>query len=326
MFRNLSLAALLVLTCVPGASAQEWAKKMFKVTSHDFGTVARGATAEYKFEFTNLYVEDVHVLSVRSSCGCATPSIENDSLKTFEKSSIVARYNTGSFLGQKAATITVTLDKPFFAEIQLQIKGYIRGDVVMSPGKVDLGTVQEGAGSESKVTLSYAGREDWKIVDVRTTSKSLGVKLKETSRGGGMVQYDLNVVLDKDAPAGSLQDQLTIITDDQTTRTIPLAVEGRVTPSLTVSPSSLFLGVLNPGDKVTKTLIVRGKTPFRVTSVECSDGSFEFKTSEDAKELHVIPVTFTAGNQQGQVAQPIEIKTSLNSTSETKCVATATIK
>ena len=67
---------------------------MFKVTEHDFGTVARGAKAEYRFVFENLYLEDVHVAGVRTSCGCTTPSVENPLLKTYEKGAILAHFNT----------------------------------------------------------------------------------------------------------------------------------------------------------------------------------------------------------------------------------------
>ena len=52
--------------------AQQWAKDMFETTKHDFGTVARGAKAEFRFELTNRYLEDVHIAGVRSSCGCIT--------------------------------------------------------------------------------------------------------------------------------------------------------------------------------------------------------------------------------------------------------------
>ena len=45
---------------------------MFKVTEHDFGTVARGAKAEYRFVFENLYMEDVHIAGAYSSCGCTS--------------------------------------------------------------------------------------------------------------------------------------------------------------------------------------------------------------------------------------------------------------
>ncbi len=46
----------LVLLCGAQASGQEWAKKMFGgTTTHDFGVVARGAKAEYRFVVENVY-------------------------------------------------------------------------------------------------------------------------------------------------------------------------------------------------------------------------------------------------------------------------------
>ncbi len=94
---SLILALIVYTPCL----GQEWARKMFKVTEHDFGTVAAGAKAEYRFVFENLYLEEVHVAGVRTSCGCTTPSIENPTLKTYEKGAIVAKFNTPLFRGQR---------------------------------------------------------------------------------------------------------------------------------------------------------------------------------------------------------------------------------
>ena len=37
------------------ATAQDWAKKLFKTHEHNFGTVARAAKAEFVFEMENIY-------------------------------------------------------------------------------------------------------------------------------------------------------------------------------------------------------------------------------------------------------------------------------
>ena len=133
----------LLLTLVP-ASAQEWATKMFNITSHDFGTVAKGSKAQFRFQIKNIYEEDAHIAGVRSSCGCTTPQITKSDLKTFETAEIVAEFNTRDFQGHKTATLTVTFDKPFHAVVELHIAGFIRSDVVLQPGFVDLGTVDLG--------------------------------------------------------------------------------------------------------------------------------------------------------------------------------------
>jgi len=128
----LAVAAGLAASGRP-AAAQEWAKKMFSVTSHNFGTVARGSKTEYRFVFRNLYEEDIHVSGVRTSCGCTSPSVTKKLLKTHETSEVVATFNTRTFLGQHGATLTVTFDRPFTAEVQLRVAGNIRGDVTFEP-------------------------------------------------------------------------------------------------------------------------------------------------------------------------------------------------
>src|SRR6188508_2135467 len=84
----LAIGALLTMSlCSGNASAKEWAQKMFKVTTHNFGHVAHGAKTEFAFELQNTYEEDVHIAEVRSSCGCTTPTISKQTLKTWEKGS-----------------------------------------------------------------------------------------------------------------------------------------------------------------------------------------------------------------------------------------------
>ena len=73
-------------------------------------------------------------LSVRSSCGCTMPSVTQATVKTHETSAILAVFNTKAFLGQRGGTVTVTIDKPFHAEVQLVVRGFIRGDVMLTPG------------------------------------------------------------------------------------------------------------------------------------------------------------------------------------------------
>lgn len=71
------------------------------------------------------------------------------------------------------------------------------------------------------------------------------------------------------------------------------------------------MGVVQPGQKVTKQLVVKSKKPFRILGVSCDDKSFHFDTSKagTAKELHLVPVTFTAGTDAGKVVKTIKIST-----------------
>jgi len=308
---TLALAWLALMACP--AMSQEWATKMFEKTVHDFGSVPRFAKAEYEFVLTNLYVEDVHIADVRSSCGCTTPSIKKPLLKTHEKGAIVAHFNTDRFIGYKGATLTVTFDKPFFAEVQLQVSGTIRTDVAMSSESVEMGTVEQGVAVEKAIALAHAGRSDWRILDVKSSNPHISAKVVEVSRSGGQVNYHLFVRMDENMPAGYVKEHLILVTNDNDNGQIPVAVEGVVQAGLVVSPASLFMGVVEPGQKVTKQLVVKGNKPFRIVSVDCDDKGFQFDTSslKDPKPLHLIPVTFVAGNEPGKVAKTIRIETDL---------------
>ena len=126
--------------------------------------------------------------------------------------------------------------------------------------------------------------------------------------------YELCVRLDEGAPTGYLRDHLMLVTNDKRAKQIPVMVQGRVVSTITVSPASLFFGTLQPGQKVTKRLVVRGKKPFRITSIEADCDCFEFATPADdvAKALRIVPVTFIAGGDGGRIAKTIWIKTDLN--------------
>ena len=290
---------------------QEWAQKMFKVADHDFGAVARGAKAEFSFVCENIYMEDVHLAGVRTSCGCTTPRVENALLKTYDKGAVVAHFNTDSFTGPHGATLTVTIDKPFFAEVQLHVKGDIRNDVVVAPGSVQYGSIDQGIAYDQHVTVNYGGSSAWQILDVKSFNPHINAKAVEVSRFDGQVSYTLNVRVDAKTPAGYLNDHLVLVTNDPSAAQIPVLVEGQVMPGITVNPTALFMGVVQPGQKVTKQLVVKSKKPFKILGVSCEDKSFQFDTSKaaTAKELHLVPVTFTAGADAGKVVKTIKITT-----------------
>jgi hypothetical protein len=160
--------------------------------------------------------------------------------------------------------------------------------------------------------VRYAGRSDWKITEVKTANPNLEAKIAETSRQGGQVSYRLSVRLKPGAPAGYLQDQVLLVSDDR--RVMPVNVEGRLVAELSVNPASLAFGRLEPGQKVTKQIVVQGKRPFTIADIVCNNNEcFTFEISKEAKRVHLIPVTFTAGNEMGPISQKIQIRTDLAS-------------
>jgi len=309
--RGLLLAVITALAASSPLAAQEWARKMFTVTSHNFGTVAKGSKTEYRFVFRNLYNEDVRVVGVRTSCGCTSPTVTKKELKTHETAEVVASFNTRTFLGQHGATLTVTFDKPFSAEVQLRVAGNIRGDVTFDPPFVDFGTIDLGKGAEQQIRVTRIGSSPWEIKDVRSANANFEVALSPAARSGSRTAYDLTARLKPAAPAGYIKGQLIVVTNDPRATQIPMDVEGRVIAAVTVSPQLLALGSVPAGETVTKNVVIRANREFKITGVFCSDGCLTCEPKTTAARVHILPVTFQAGESGGRVERELRIATDL---------------
>jgi hypothetical protein len=297
------------------AFAQKWAADMFSEREHDFGTVAKNSDATYEFQFKNLYQEEVVIRSIRSSCGCITPSYTKQRIGSLETGAIVAKFNTDKFVGHRSATVTVTFEKPFFAEVQLKASGLIRGDVVLEPGKLDFGSATSFGDTRKTMVVDYRGSlSNWQIVDVTSTFPHVRVSLKETQRHRGRVIYSLNVRLLPEAAAGLHQADLMLITNDPNNREIPISVSANILEPIQVSPAQFDLGNVEPGQTITKHILVRSSEQCQISSATADSPAIVPTASAEAKNMHKIPIVFTAGPKTGPISATVTIKTSQGAT------------
>jgi hypothetical protein len=310
----------MLLSLAGMAAAQDWAKKMFSETNHDFGKVPRGAKTEYKFTIENIYEEEAHISACFSSCECTKPQIDKQFLKTWEKAELTAVVDTKNYFGQRDVTITVKFDAPFPAEVQVHIHAYIRSDVVVQPEEVQFGTVKLGSVLQRQAVIKYAGPTNptnWQIVRVESANPYLQAQIVETSRVGNKVTYDLITTLKGDAPVGYIKDTLFLITNDTVKQSarLPVPVEAIVAPPLAVQPNPLLLGVLKKDQPATKQLVIRSTAAvpaqFHITAAKCDDPRFEVTLPSEAKNLHLLPVTFKGSKEPGRIAAKLRLETDL---------------
>lgn len=300
--------AVLVWTAATMASAQDlnWAQKMFDRQSIDFGVVARGAVCSTRLTIRNIYQETIQITNVSTSCGCSAAKPSANQVLSGQEAYIEVSMDTQRFMRKKDSAALITLVEPtkgLRAEVRIPLSVYIRTDVVFTPGSVNFGTVDQGQSAQRKISLNYAGRSDWKVLKVRSPKSYLMAEAVETKRGNGLVDYDVNVTLAPDAPAGTLRDQLTLITDDVNAPEVPLPVEARVESEFTVQPEFWALGAVTAGATKTTNVVIRGRKPFKIDKIECStpDERFKVKLPADEKQVHVLPLTFTAPMEPGEI-------------------------
>lgn len=307
---GLRVFSLLLLVLPATVSAQElnWAEKMFEKLSIDFGVVARGAECKYQLKIRNLYQETIHFTNVSTSCGCSAAKPSANQILSGQEAYVEISMDTVRFMREKTSSALITLSEPtkgLVREVKIPLKVYIRTDVVFTPGSVLFGAVDVGAGAEKKISLAYAGRGNWKILQVDSPKPYLTAKAVETSRNeaGGTVNYDIVVTLAANAPAGAVRDQLTLLTNDEANPKVPLPVEARVEADIMIQPEELALGTVTAGQSKTMNLIVRGKKPFKIEKIECdrAENPFKMRLPTDEKAVHVVPLTFTAPEEAGSV-------------------------
>jgi hypothetical protein len=311
---RLSRGIAAMVLCLVGAttvSAQQWAENLFTQKAFDFGPVARAAKVEHTFVLKNNTKQTVHIAGVRSSCGCTQPRVLKDTAAPGEEATVVAAFNTRGFTGTHGAWVTVSIDRPQYAEVRLRIDGYIRTDIVVDPGQVSLGAVGLGKGKEKSVKINYAGRNDWKIADVKSNSPYVEANAVETTRSNGRVSYDLVVKLKDNAPVGYVNDELSLITNDRKATRFPVKVDGLVVANLTISPSPLMLGTVQPGQTVKRQLIVKGAKPFKILEISADVPGFTFEPSDEAKLVHIVPVIFKADTAAQSLDGQILVRTDL---------------
>lgn len=290
----------------------------------DFKAVVKGTQCEHRFIIKNPFQETIHISGISSSCTCTTAYVENnkDILQTYEETAIIAHLHTDRFDGQKNATITVTIDQPYRAELQLNIKGEIRSDITVTPNWLRFGNIKDGETAERTLTITYSGSmANWKIMDFQSDSKHLSAEVVDTQAQPGLITTKIRVKVSKDMPKGDFIVRLALVTNDAANRReIPVIARGTVGKSIIVSPQTVFLGFLEKG-KVSpiKTATVRGTAPFKITKLLCnnSEVQVDFKPDPDAppKLFYSMPLRYTnpekglGAMKDGKLEATIQVET-----------------
>ncbi|TWU40437.1 hypothetical protein Poly41_12700 [Novipirellula artificiosorum] len=315
-----------MLSVVGSAVAADWSDSVFPIKSHEFGTVAVAAKTEFRFPVKNPYSQPMHIQTVRTSCGCTTGIVETEYVAPGETGSVMARFNTGTFRGKRGATLTVVIDKPFYAEARLVVNGYIRSDMVFHPGEIGFGKLNQGDTATQQSTVMYAGRNDWQVVDVVSNHSWLMPSFKQISRGSGRVDYQIGVTVREDAPEGYFQDEIIVITNDHSMPRVPLRVAGQVESLLNISPQSIALGGVKLGQPIVKRLVIRSQEPIMIESIECEGWECDFEKPTAPQKTFLLETTFTAVDATGSQRKPVVIKTSGPRSITAKALLTADIR
>ncbi len=312
----LTTVSVLPAQFVEPSRDEEWARAMIDkdLLNINYKSVAKGQDVYFKIRVSNIYKEDMQITSLTTSCGCISwdenrggalpaPILVPSGQERF----ITLRLDTIRHQGEqknKRGTITfVNMVNGLPGTATILAEGYIRTDVVLQPGSVNFGSVDPQKPAEQHVAVSYAGRNDWRIISAKCNSPHLTTDIVEKSRGNGLVNYELIVKLKETAPVGQLRDQLMLVTDDANNPQIPIQVDARIEPDIIVTDANF--GFVTPGKPKKIPVLVRyTKLPVKAFKIEKfertkQEDTIKVEKSPESKPFHQLFLTFTPPNEPG---------------------------
>jgi Protein of unknown function (DUF1573) len=275
--RKAVLALVATLTFTPAILAQQpaWADKLFAgETTHDFGTVVRGAQLKYSFKMTNIYKVPLEITKVHVSCGCVKAEASSQTLQPNETATVNITMDGRQFVGTtKTVRIFVSVGPKFISTATLTVSANARGDVAFSPTELDFGNLHRGQTPTKPIDIEYVGGKiDWRVVEiVKNGSAPFELKVEELPRllsGPARKGYRIMAAIKADAATGSFKQEVVLKTNDLAAPVLTFNIVGNVQAGLAVSPSPILVRDLKVGESQTKKVFIRASRPFRVTAVE----------------------------------------------------------
>ncbi len=324
MFSRYSLVILLGL-CATGSASASWADALFDELSRDFGSVPRGPTLTHPFRLVNKTKQNVHIASVRVSCGCTSARALQEFLAPGQETAILVQMDTRRFQYTKNVTIFVQFDQPSWQEVRLWVQANSRDDVTVIPESLAFGTIKRGGSPTAGVTISFLGGGNWRILGVRSDSNYVQPKVREIRRDAGEVSYQLTASMRADTPPGKWYTDVWLQTNDPTTPRVRVPLTVEVAAPLTISPMTVVLGELKAGALAERRIIVRGSTPFRITGIRGTDKQLSVReAASESKAVHVLTVTLRP-SRPGEWNRNLRIQTDLPGENDIEFTAKARV-
>lgn len=314
----LALIASMLFSSVAAAQpSTAWADKLFSgETTHDFGSVPRGAQLKHTFKMTNLYKVPLDLSDPRVSCGCVKAESSVKTLQPGETATLNVSMDARQFIGSKTVRVFVTVGPKYISTATLTVSANARGDVAFTPADIDFGNLQRGQTPSKPIDIEYTGTvSDWRVTEiVKSSAAPFELKVEElprlvnsTPRKG----YRIHATMKIDAVGGSFRQEVVLKTNDPAAPVLTFNVIGNVQAGLTVSPSPIVVRDLKVGETQTKKLFVRGSRPFKVVGV---DGQGDGITVDipNRQDTTLVLTVHIAPTKAGDLNRKLMIRTDLD--------------
>ena len=281
---------------------------------YEFGERHEGDTFEVQFVVENRGDADLALGTIKHTCGCTTAVPQKTVLAPGETTTLKVLANTkGKKPGPHIFRIRISTNDPQRPVYELQL----RGNVVVpftAPSILAFGDILQGEGKT--LTFRVTRREGVRAKVLRVVSScpyiTAEVVGEPTPESNG---YGVRVSVLADAPAGWIDERLTIETDFPRQKTLTVRLGGRVVPEFVVSAVRVFFGPVSratePSRQVLLTLSEASEESFEVLDASVRSEHVTVTVGELAKgRQYRVTVTLKADAPLGTFNDMLSIRTS----------------
>lgn len=310
IMRKVLLVAITLLAMAGSASAG--ARDYFSEFSKDFGITPRGPALTHYFQVKNTTNASVTIGTPRVSCGCVSASVLKSQLAPNETTVVVAIMDTRRIPQAnvvKSVTVYVPFLSPVLEEVSLVVQAIARDDLVISPESLAFGTVKKGKGATTAVRVTLYNYSTWQITESISTGLYVVPTVKEASRKGNEVAFDVTATLKEDCPVGNWVSDIWLKTNAPGMEKIRIPVTVNVVASITASPETVNLSAATVGETAEQRILLQGTSPFKILEVKGTDDEYRIKAStEVSRPVHILTLAVKP-KVTGPISRSFEILT-----------------
>jgi len=268
------ILAILVMEQANPLPAKEKAREPaieFVERVFDFGLCPPGQETilTHDFVLKNTGDAPLELLSVHNDCRtiaiCPERTIPPAQSSFVRVTSTVPAENATS--GGFRRTIRVLTNDRAHPYVELHMKAKFALSLKWEPERIKFGPIAEGEKSEILITIESRTTETFGILSWKCKSQNLQAEVKSIKassahrKADDTPQQEIIVRLDGDIPTGLFVDTLILDTDRSDISSIEVPVSAQVLPAVRVEPSSVYLGIVRPGEIVRQDIAIRTTEP-----------------------------------------------------------------
>jgi hypothetical protein len=275
-------------------TASAWAGPgdLFTEKVADFGTTPKGTVLVHYFRFTNTTNQTLTIGNPRVSCGCTSASVSKNTLAPGESAAVIAYMDTRRIPTPnvtKSVLVYVPFLTPVQEEVTLKVQTVTREDLMMSPDVLAFGNVRSGTGAKMSTKVTFLSDPNWTITEASSTGAYVKPEVKQDSRNGNFVTYEVTATLDKDCPAGNWVSDINLKTSNAAVAKLRIPVSVSVTAAVAISPETATFDNVPLGVETEKKITLQSGTPFKILEIKGADEQLKVVLDKtDASQTHTL--------------------------------------